>query len=69
MNNVLLGCLSNSDVSDRSTVVLKGFGPKRVESDCSRYRAMAKRPSDMLMYLKKLTEQVLDSLHPFQNAR
>ena len=30
---------------------------------------MAKRLSDMLMYLKKLTEQVPDSLHPFQNAR
>ena len=32
----------NSDVSDHSTVVIKGYGPKRVLCDCSRCRAMAK---------------------------
>ena len=39
--------------------------------DRSRYRAMAKRPSTMLMYtiLKRLTKQVPDFLHLFQNAR
>ena len=63
----------NSDVGDQSTVVLKGYGPKRVLCDCSRCRAMAKRQSIMLIFLKKLTEQGPDSVHPdslhsFQNA-
>ena len=64
----------NSDVGDHSTVVLKRNGPKKVLCDCSRCRAMVKQQSTMLIFLKKLTEQVpdslhSDSLHSFQNAR
>ena len=33
-------------------MVSKRFGPKRVLGDCSRYRAMAKRQSTMLMFFK-----------------
>ena len=43
----------NNDVSDHSTEALKGFGPKRVMCDYSRYRAMAKRQSTMPTYFKK----------------
>ena len=31
-----------SDVSDHSTVVIKGYGPKRVLCNCSRCRATGK---------------------------
>ena len=37
--------------------------------DCSRYSAMAKRQSTMLMFSKKMIEQAPDSLHSFWNAR
>ena len=50
---LLVAFVLNSDVSDYSAVVLKRFGPKRVLRDCSRYRAMAKRKSTMLMLFKK----------------
>ena len=43
----------NSDVSDHSTVVLKGFGPEKILCDCSCYSAMAKQQSTMLMLFKK----------------
>ena len=39
----------NSNVSDHSTVILKGFGLKRVLCDCFRYCAMA----NMLILFKK----------------
>ena len=54
----------NSDVSDHSTVVLKRFGPKRVLCDCSRYHAMAKPLSTMLMLFQKS-----DRIHPLSTLR
>ena len=51
---MLLGCFEvYSDVSNHSTGVLKGYGPKRVLCDCSRCRAMAKRQFNMLSFFKK----------------